>query len=221
MWPSPRGTRTESIILMCSASCGRAACWQTWKGTRSPQMPIVLPMNCTIPLSLNAMFDYQTPGNATETEFSYPAKKNNSALTDREENITAVSFCLTSSEWQSLAAEYEYREEWRIPALYSWQLHLDTEDRSLYYNIKSSQILFPFSLTCLLLIVTFPNLKTKGFFLLKFMGRTEQGREQFLVFFPLLLSALGTGEELWPLSQCSETPWPTYWKTSAFPVCEL
>lgn len=58
---------------------------------------------------------------------------------DREEKITAVSFCLTSPEWQSLATEYEY-EEWRIPALYAW--HLDMEDRFLYPNIKSSQVLF-------------------------------------------------------------------------------
>lgn len=41
---------------------------------------------------------------------------------DKEENITAVSSCLTSSEWQSLGTECEYTEEWRIPALHSWQL---------------------------------------------------------------------------------------------------
>lgn len=129
---------------MCSAFCGGAACWHTWKGTRNPQKPVVLPVNCTVPPPLNAMFDYWTLRNIMEAEFRYLAKKSNSPLTDREENLTAVSFCLTSSEQQSLATEYEYEEKWRIPALYSWHLHPDMEDRSLYYNIKSKQ-LFPLS----------------------------------------------------------------------------
>lgn len=70
-----------------------------------------LPVNCTIPLPLNAMFDYQTLGNTMEIDLSYLAEKNNSLLTDREENIIAVPFCLTSPEWQSLPTEYEYEEE--------------------------------------------------------------------------------------------------------------
>lgn len=149
---------------MCSAFCGRAACWHTWKGTRNPQMPILLPMNCTIPLPLNAMFDYWTPGNSMETEFSYLAKKNNSPQWQRRKHNCCV-ILLDLLRMAELRNWMWIHRGGKDSCLAFLTAHLDMEDRSLYYNIKSSEILFPlFSLTYLLLMVIFLNLKTRGFF---------------------------------------------------------
>lgn len=145
MWPSPRGSKSRQHHFDVFSFLWQGSLLTHLKGDKKPtnacssshELYNSSPPECHVWLP-DSRERYGNRG-------QLPSQKEQFSPADREENITAVSFCLTSSEWQSLATEYEYTEEWRIPALYSWQLHLDMEDRSLYYSTKSSQILFPLS----------------------------------------------------------------------------